>query len=450
MLDELPVPKANSASVTQQKTEGGGDTPFKEIKPWHEEIDPAELLHDVANTIRRFIVCSQETANAAALWAAMTHFMDVVDVAPLAIITAPEMRCGKTQMLTALSYISCRPLTASNITAAALFRSIDVWHPTLFIDEADAFMRENEELRGLINCGHTRQSAYIIRTVGPEFKPKMFNVWSAKAISGIGHLAGTLMDRAIVLELRRKLPSELVDRLRHAEPWLWTRLLRKLVRFAQDRADDVRVARPTLPPELNDRAQDNWEPLMQIAEVVGGDWPTLARTAALKLSGDTAQSRTIGVELLADIQEVFETKRVDRISSAELIKALVEDEEKPWAGYNRGFPIKPAQVAKRLREYGISVNTIRLHGSTPKGYLKRQFVDAFARYLPSVPVDGEISATPTQGKANAGSPVAANANVADRSATGHTAATVEASAIVGCGGVAAMSVVYDPEGGIDF
>lgn len=56
-------------------------------------------------------------------------------------------------------------------------------------------MKENEELRGLLNCGHTRESAYVVRTVGDDHMPKLFFVWGAKTIAGIGHLADTLMDR---------------------------------------------------------------------------------------------------------------------------------------------------------------------------------------------------------------------------------------------------------------
>jgi len=82
----------------------------------------------------------------------MTWFMDEVQIAPLADITAPEKRCGKSQLPFLLGKLTYQPLTASNISPAALFRSIDAWKPTLLVDEADAFMRDNEELRALLNC----------------------------------------------------------------------------------------------------------------------------------------------------------------------------------------------------------------------------------------------------------------------------------------------------------
>lgn len=386
-----------------RKAEGDDGMDFPDVDPWPHPVDPAPLLTDIAATIRRFIVCDRETADAAALWATLTWFIDDVQVAPLAVITAPEKRCGKSQLLTLLGKLSCRPLTASNISPAALFRAVDVWKPTLLVDEADAFMRDNEELRGIINAGHTRDSAYVVRTVGEDFTPTRFSVWGAKALAGIGHLADTLMDRAIVLELRRKLSHENTERLRYAEPNLFDTLAEKLARFADDYRDAVRRARPVLPTELHDRAQDNWEPLLAIADVAGGEWPELARRAALKLSGSDSPTMTTGTELLADVKAVFESKGIDRISTHDLIEALCTDTEAPWETYNRGKPISPRQVAKRLSDYGIASQTIRIGLNTPKGYLRGGFDEAFSRYLPPPPLP---SATPPQTRQEAGFHVA--------------------------------------------
>jgi putative DNA primase/helicase len=357
------------------------DLPFEEVEPWPEAVDPAELLTDISKTIRRFIVCDKEAADAVALWVSMTWLIDVVQVAPLAVITAPEKRCGKSLLLTLIGKLAARPITASNITPAALFRAIDAWNPTLLIDEADAFLKDNEELRGLLNSGHTRDTAYVIRTVGDDFKPTKFNTWGAKVIAGIGHVADTLMDRAIILELRRKLRHEKTERFRQADPGLFEDLRAKLARFADDYKDQVKQAHPPLPQDLNDRAQDNWEPLLAIAQVAGGDWLQSGTAAALKLSSGESSSQTIGTELLSDIKEIFEEKQVNRITLAELLKALCADEEKTWASFNRGFPIKPRQISKRLAEYGIKSKPVRIGNEVNKGYEKSQFEDAFARYI---------------------------------------------------------------------
>lgn len=254
---------------------------FAEIEPWGEPVPFGELLDNISATIQRYIVCDKGTADTAALWVVMTWVLDVVQVAPLAVITAPEKRCGKSQMLNVMGKMVYRPLQASNIKPAVLYRLIEVAQPALMLDETDTFMREDEELRGIINSGHTRESAFVFRCVGDDHTPTKFSTWGAKALSGIGKLPDTLMDRAVILQLRRKLPHEKVERLRYAEPQLFADITAKIKRCIEDNREAIRLCRPDLPEKLNDRAQDNWEPLLAIADVAGCGWSERARAAAL-------------------------------------------------------------------------------------------------------------------------------------------------------------------------
>jgi Protein of unknown function (DUF3631) len=369
----------------QRADEDAPETPFTEPEPWHESIDPVALLSELSATIRRFIVLEPKQADAAALWIAFTWFTDVVEVAPLAIINAPEKACGKSQLLTLFGRLVARPLPAANSTAAFLFRAVELWEPTVLIDEADTFIRDNDELKGLVNAGHTRQNAYVGRVVGENHEPKLFKVWGAKAMAGIAlekHLPDSTMSRAVVFNMRRKLPGETVERLRYADTAQFEILASKLVRFADDYRETLRIARPSLPDALGDRAQDNWEPLLAIANCAGENWVQRATTAALELSGIAEASQSPGNELLADIQRVFETKKVERISMADLVAALIEDDEAPWLTWNRGKPLSTRQLGRMLSAYGIQSKTVRVgYGNPPKGYELSYFEDAFARYL---------------------------------------------------------------------
>jgi putative DNA primase/helicase len=422
----------------RRRAESDGGIGFDNVDPWPHPVAGDQLLSDVASVINRFIICKPETAHAAALWATMTWLIDVVETAPLAMITAPEMRCGKSQLLTVLGKLSRRPVVASNISPAALFRVIDAWQPTLVIDEADAFMRENEELRGILNSGHKRDSAYVIRCEGEDFAPQKFSTWGAKAVAGIGHLAGTLMDRAVILDIRRKMPHENVERLRNAEPDLFPTMAAKLCRWAEDNREAVRRARPDLPAQLNDRMQDNWEPLLAIADVAGGVWRELAPRVAIAISGQGSEDGlTVGAELLSDIREIFETKRVERIGTSELIEALCSDDERPWATYNHGKPISPRQMARRLKGYDITSKTMRIGYGNCKGYEFSQFLDAFSRYLSSPP---SASVTASQASNQAGLSVTDRETV---TVTPNLSVTLEASRSKGC------DAVTDRKGGTE-
>lgn len=357
---------------------------FPEIEPYGEEVDLADLLDDIGTVMRRVIICDDETVIATSLWIAFTWFIDRMQVAPIALITAPEMQCGKTQLLTFIGETVYRPLPASNISSSAVFRSVDAFKPTLLLDEADSFFKDKEELRGIINSGHTRQSAFVIRNVGDDHEPKKFNTFGAKAICGIGKQAPTIMDRSIVLELRRKLSSEKTERLRHIDRSIFEQIRMKLARVAKDHGELIEGKRPLLPDALSDRAQDNWEPLLAIADIAGKRWPETARNAAIKISCKSVgeDSASPGVMLLEDIQSIFESERTrSQIFTADLLKKLHAMDDRPWPEWYRGNPITARQVARHLKPFGINSGTIRSGAETAKGYQLKDMLDAFTRYL---------------------------------------------------------------------
>ena len=161
------------------------------------------------------------------------------------------------------------------------------------IDEADTFFtKDNGELAGLVNAGYSR-NGFVLRSeaVGDSYEPKKFPVFSAKALAGIRlekHLTETTLSRGIVINLKRRLQHEQVDRLRHAPRHTFAVISAKLARFAEDYADKVReIAKQItyqLPEQLSDREQDNWEGLLAIASSAGDEWYRAAVDAALTLS----------------------------------------------------------------------------------------------------------------------------------------------------------------------
>jgi hypothetical protein len=359
----------------------------------------AALLGDLVAFLRRFVVMSDAQAAAVALWVVHTHAIEASDVTPYLAIGSAEKRSGKSRLLELLALLVARPLATANISDAALFRAIAEHSPTLLFDEVDAIFgakaREREDLRGLLNAGY-RRGNFVYRMGGPKMSVlESFEVYCAKALAGIGGLPDTIADRSIAITLKRRAPGEHVERYRRRETESEAAELRDRIAFwtGQNLAALI-DARPSLPVELDDRAQDGWEPLFAIADLAGAEWPEYARSAALALSaGEERDEDSTGVRLLADTRGVFHGRGVDRLSANDLCAALASDEEAPWVSW-RGAAITPRGLAGLLRPYGIRSRTIRLaDGSTPKGYPRELFADAWARYLPST---GALSATPPQ------------------------------------------------------
>ncbi len=145
------------------------------------------------------------------------------------------------------------------------------------------------------------------------------------------------------------------------------------------------MATPALPDALNDRATDNWEPLLAIAELAGADWADKARAAAKALSGDEATGdEEEGVPLLFDIRAAFDDCKLDAIFTKTLIDILIADEERPWASFERtGKAITGRQIARLLKPFGIISGTVRVGSETAKGYYRAAFEEAFHAYLPN-------------------------------------------------------------------
>ena len=367
--------KLSGQKAVQETTFG---TP---VEPWPEPVDGVAHLDSIFETLKRFIAAKPEVLRAAALWTSFTWFIEDVRVAPLAIITSPEKRCGKTLLSTLMSRLCRDPLLASNISPSALFRSIEKWKPTLILDETDTFLKENEDLRGLINSGHTRNTAFVIRCTGDNHEPTSFNTFGAKLLAGIGNLPETIMDRAVVLRLRRKKPDEKMERIRKTPDALFDELCRKQARFSADHSKTIADANPTIPENLNDREQDNWEPLLAIADAVGGHWPETARRAAVELSQNEDDQSSIAIQLLSDIRQAFSEKDFDSISSVDLIEALCADEERPWSTFKQGVKITARQLASKLSGFDIKSKSLRINGRVMKGYKLKDFEDSFQRYL---------------------------------------------------------------------
>jgi putative DNA primase/helicase len=351
--------------------------PHWNVEPSAEPVDGAALLNNLRRVFRRYVVLPKGADIALPLWVLHAWTMDAGDISPLMVLVSPTKRCGKTSVLIVLYFLTPRSELSSNITAPALFRYIEEVRPTLLIDEADSFVKDNEELRGNLNSGHTKAAANVIRNV--DHKPRRFSTWAPKAIATIGTLADTVEDRAVVVRLQRKPPGAAVERLGRRDNADFAALRGQAARWAADNFDKLADPDPEL-PDLNDRAADNWRPLLAIADLAGGTWPEEARRAACLLLGEE-QEGAIGVELLRDIRSTF--GNVDVIRSSDLVAKLTADPERPWAEWKHGRPLTQKQLAGLLAPFHIISLTVHPPGLLDgKGYRRIDFQEAWAAYCP--------------------------------------------------------------------
>lgn len=351
--------------------------------------DGAVLLDEVRATIGRYVVLpSEEALTAVTLWVAASHIQPALQHAPRLAVVGPTKGCGKSRVLDVLYETVHQPMMTVNTSPAVVFRVIGKNPPTLLVDEADTIFGpkagEKEDLRGLLNAGHQRNRP-AWRISGPEHKPTAFPTFAMAALAGIGDLPDTIMDRAVVLRMQKRKPGERITpfRSRYSVPEL-NALRDRLTAWLTPLRGTAAGLVPAMPVE--DRAADTWEPLVIVADLAGGHWPTSARTACLAMTRHEAvqdEQTTLKTRLLRDIRRIFEQEgNKEALRSQDLLAALLTDAESPWPDYgSKG--LNAYHLSALLRDFGIRPANYRFEqGRQAKAYARNQFLDAWARYCP--------------------------------------------------------------------
>jgi hypothetical protein len=374
--------------------------PRTDIPTAFPSVSPEAIQGSLADTIllmKRFIVFPSEAAyRLLALWVAHTYVIEAFEYTPYLHVYSPEKQCGKTRVLEVLFHLVSKPWKLANPSEAALFRKIEKDCPTILWDEIDAVFQgkatdpTKENLRGLVNSGFERNGR-VPRCDGAQHEVKDYSVFCPKVLAGIGELPDTIADRCIPIRLERKKKTQETERFRGRDAAQITEPLRlALQHWAQDPQviKALSAARPEIPKDLGDRQADIAEPLIAIADLLGGDWPEVARRGLLELFkvGHTV-TESDGSRLLRDIRHVFTESGLTRISTATLITKLVELDG-PWAecwgkDLQYGNLNGPAgKMARLLKEYRICSKTLSFTGEPDsKGYTEEVFLDAWERYM---------------------------------------------------------------------
>ena len=360
---------------------------FPEPEPWPDPVNGAALLRTLSRHFALHARLPAGAHHALALWCVHCFAFDLFALTPRLQITAATKEAGKSTLLALVKGVVPKPLETESASPAALFRVIAQSRPTLLLDEADTLLRDNDDLRSIVNAGNMPGGG-VLRTVGDNHEVRSFDVHAPIAIAGIGRLHGTTESRCVRVVMQRRRRSEAIRPIDDRTRALAGRLARKATRWTRDHAAELRAARPDM-GELINRNADLWRPLYAIAEAAGGLWPELVRQAQAAIraaSDDDADS--LGEQLLRDIRDVFNDRVAEKptteMESAEIVRRLVDIEGRPWADLpgRRPGPLTPARLARLLNPFGIMPIDIGPEHHRRKGYRMVAFDDAFERHLP--------------------------------------------------------------------
>lgn len=370
-----------------------GVAPAERASLVHGEVEPAgepqrtgDLLGELAAVFEKYAVLPPGAAIVLASWVLHTWVLDAASFTARIAVRSPTRRCGKSLLLEILGTVCAHPIMTANISSAALFRAVEAWRPTLLVDEADSFLHENEELRGVLNAGF-KYDGVVLRCDGDENEPRAFKCFAPVVIAAIGPLPATLADRSLTIGMSRKGKGEKVQRFDRRAREDLASLRPRLARWAQDSEEALRGGTPSVPEVLNDRQRDVAEPLIAIADLAGGQWPATVREAVVTLCGAVGDEGDKRERLLGAVWGLF-GEDVEFITTKEIVSRLLEEDESEWHEASKGKPLSPVWLARWLGAFGLKTKRPRLSAERGRGYLRDDLRPAVAKYLPPIPDKG--------------------------------------------------------------
>ena len=398
-----PETPATSTPSTKQPAKPAAPPAPPPVAAAAPQLAPApEMLDAIAAFLRQHLVCTDHQINVLALWIVHTWCFDAFASTPYLDIRSPEPQCGKTlclQLLNALSsgaWLTSGPapviLMKQLIATEQQFKKEPKKHRTngvLLLDDRDQTFeaRDRQPLVALLNTGSVASSSYLCRLRGGGTEP--LNFFYPKAFAGNNRLPRSLAERCIPITLHRKKPSQLTRRFARDQIAIAaSRILEWLAEWSNQNfnafAQSTKAPPAGLPSNLTARQQDAAEPLLHIANRIGGHWPEKTRVALDAVLNNIQTSDA--VELLSDVRLVFAIKKnPDHLATKDIISVLSSRESRPWAAWNSR---SGRHMAKLLHRFGIgSRNLYFKPEETFKGYRLCDFQDAWERYLPPLPAN---------------------------------------------------------------
>jgi Protein of unknown function (DUF3631) len=354
--------------------------PHWEVTPAGDPVDAAKLFAAIEARILLHVAMPKHLAFVCALWIGQSWLHEYATYSPILFVTSAERDSGKTTLMGIIGFLVRRSLSSVGISAAALYRSIEKWHPTFVIDEADEAFVDNPELRQVINSGWTRGQG-VVRCDPDTNEPRKYSTFCPKAIASKGKKApDTILSRAIFITQKRRTEAEHVAHFSHVDDGGFALLRSQLARWAADNGAVLGLLQPAMPEGFLNRLASNWQLMLALADSLGEEAGARAREAAQQIVGITDLT-SAGVALLRDIKTMFDRSTLHYVTSKAVIDDLTSDPEKPWAEWSRGKPITEKGVATLLHEYRICSRNVGPKEAQAKGYRRADFADAWERYL---------------------------------------------------------------------
>lgn len=330
----------------------------------------ADTLDNIRTWFSRYLVTMRDDdLDVLALWTLHTWLCQETYTSPRLLIDSPVPGSGKTTLLEHLGKLCCNPVQMASVSSPALLvRIVATGIRTLLIDEVDRSLDPKrpgvQDLIAVLNSGYKVGGTRPVLTSGKQgaWDVDEMPTFAPVAIAGnTPLLPDDTRSRCIVVRL-------MPDRDGKAEysDWEWidepaNELAAEIQAIVEQVRDQVRTARPDLPPGCANRNRERWNPLAKIAFVAGGTWVEKVNdliTADLALAAEAAENGEVThsptVQLMHDLFGILGDNPRFELST-EIVRQLIKRNPEQWSFAS---PFGKDLTTKRLgsllnRGYGI-------------------------------------------------------------------------------------------------
>ncbi|ATZ66127.1 hypothetical protein [Acinetobacter haemolyticus] len=338
-------------------------------------LDVIENIQDIAMD---FLYIQKPELITVIIWVILTRFRKDLAYAPILLIDAVSLGCGKSTLQKFATQLCGLPAKYrfSHFTQAGLRAYVnDYSDRPLFLDEVDmAKPAVVNDIGGFLNAGFERDGAQVLTSFG------ITPVYNDKCLAGIGikdKLPEATLSRSLHVSTQKppidKAPTKKYGDIRTSD---FIALSKQIDAFCADNYDEVLHylynTKVPVVEKLQGRAGDVWSKVLIFATLLGKDY--LNEVLRLMLTNlDNSDSQVVGSELSVDLPE-FESKTLHddaALAEKKFISALqaVYDHKKESLTTKELFevmhnklkieacPDSPRKLASFMREFKFNLST---------------------------------------------------------------------------------------------
>jgi hypothetical protein len=334
----------------------------KSRKDWLNGTDapkPTEVFKWICDKITNHLEFAPDERNGIAatmaLWVVLTYVYTAWDSIPYLYVGGP-LGSGKSTVFKVLSPMVIRPLVSSNMSEAAMFRTLHERGGTLLLDEAEQLWESGADgLRTMLLAGYQRGGkATRLEEVNGTYKSVEFDVYGPKALACIRGLPPALASRCITVTMFRaghKSPKPRRRIYPNERHWQEIRDALHMLAMSHGPAWLKLAEKSDVCPAMTGRNYELWQPILAMAywfesHGVAG-LLELTRRHALSVIESAKDDQAPDAEVIL-LQVLAKCLTESRAPSPTELLNLAKDQEpalfKTWSSTG---------VGKALSRYGI-------------------------------------------------------------------------------------------------